>query len=130
MNEHEQFIQVKFNSWRDLAKYVIEGGEVYHQNVRIQCDNGVFNLYFTDFLMNNLQVKKQPTLEELIAIKPRLCWVWDDCDNPNKNKTIALIDSFKNGRYYGGDSPFAWWYCAEMLTNDEIKSFLNTIEII
>ena len=76
MNKYEP---IKFDSWRGLAKYVIDGGKVYyHENQEIKCERGIFNFELTDNVMNNIYTKKQqPELEELIAIKPRLCWVWD-----------------------------------------------------
>ena len=92
-----KYEQIKFDSWQELAKFVIDGGEVY--------------------------IKKQPTLKELIAIKPRLCWVWDCTDDP---KIIREIDCFYNDLYYsGGLSRGMWWQHAQMLTDDEIKQFLG-----
>lgn len=51
---------IKFYSWQELAKYVIDGGEVYYGNDRIIFDfsNSEFNRAFTDHLMENLYIKK------------------------------------------------------------------------
>lgn len=70
---NEKYEPIKFDSWQELAKYVIDGGGVYYEKQKIQCDMGQFNFVLCDSVMNNLCTKKQLTLEELIAIKPRLC---------------------------------------------------------
>lgn len=90
---NEKYEPIKFNSWQELAKYVIDGGEVYY-------------------------VKKQPTLKELIAIKPRLCWV---C---YKNKKFTrLIVNVEHGFFV--DDNGCMYDNAQMLTDDEIKQFLS-----
>ena len=68
---------------------------------------------------NYLYTKKQPTLEELIAIKPRLCWVWD---NKSNNRYIRVVECVFNGYYRTGSIEYD---NAQMLTDDEIKQFLN-----
>ena len=73
---NEKYESIKFDSWQELAKFVIDGGEVYYEGEKIIFDDDYsqFNYQFTEHLMNHLFIKKQQTLEELIAIKPRLCW--------------------------------------------------------
>lgn len=122
---NEKYEPIKFDSWQELAEYVIDGGEVYYGNNRIifNFKKSEFNYSFTDHLMENLFIEKQPTLEELIAIKPRLCWVWDSCD---EEKEVALI----RGVGVGGKRlyvcvGFMSWDNAQMLTDDEIKQFLD-----
>ena len=112
---------IKFDSWQELAKYVIDGGEVYYEGEKIIFDNDYsqFNYQFTEHLMSNTFIKKQQRLEELIAIKPRLCWVWD---HDNDIRDLLPIYSF-DGSYY---SSKRWrWNNAQMLTDDEIKQFLS-----
>jgi len=120
--------QIKFETWQELAKYVIDGGEVYWfgkgntpKLVKFHCS--VFNADIPVLFGNTagvLYVKKQPTLEELIAIKPRLCWVWD-CDV--KNRKMRIIDKVINGKFVT-DAGFSFEY-VQMLTDDEIKKFLS-----
>ena len=116
---------IKFDSWQELAKYVIDGGEVYFKAFQNKYLKITFN--GTQFDTNidilhkdrELFTKKQQTLEELIAIKPRLCWVWD---HDNDIRDLLPIYSF-DGSYY---SSKRWrWNNAQMLTDDEIKQFLN-----
>ena len=82
MSEYEK---VYFDKWQDLAKAVIDGGEIYFfkafddKYIKITLSDASFcvdlSVIFND---RDFYIKKQPTLQELIAIKPRLCWVWDD----------------------------------------------------
>ena len=70
-------------------------------------------------LMDSLYIKKQPTLEELIAIKPRLCWV---CYKNKKFLRLILnVDEFG---FFVDDNGCAYDN-SQMLTDDEIKQFLN-----
>lgn len=113
---------IKFDSWQELAKYVIDGGEVYCNGIKITCDEAGFNFVLDGGVIDSCVIKKQPTLEELIAIKPRLCWVWDE--EKDKPKEIALIKEVtESGRY----ESVGWlhWDSAQMLTDDEIKQFLD-----
>lgn len=120
----DKYEPIKFDSWQELAKYVIDGGEVYFNAFQSKYLKITFN--GTQFDTNldvlhkyrELFIKKQPTLEELIAIKPRLCWVWDYTGDP---KIIREIDCFYNDLYYSG----VWWKHAQILTDDEIKQFLS-----
>lgn len=121
MSDYEK---VYFDKWQDLAKAVIDGGEFYIKNAlgnhsKIEFDGRIFNYHLRSWV-DDLYIKKQPTLAELIAIKPRLCWVWD---GPGDLRIVRVIDSFKKCRYYSG--PSCWWDNAQMLTDDEIKQFLN-----
>jgi len=122
MNKYEP---IKFDSWQELAKYVIDGGEVYYDNeikgfVRINFNGVGFGIDIEKiFDCRNLYIKKQPTLEELIAIKPRLCWVWDYIVT---KKEVVRINKIENGNYYNNR---CYWSRAQMLTDDEIKQFLN-----
>ena len=68
--------------------------------------------------MDSLYIKKQPTLEELIAIKPRLCWVWQV---DKSGKYVVAVSSY-NDLYSNGT---LFWNNAQMLTDDEIKQFLS-----
>ena len=110
----EKYEPIKFDSWQELAKFVIDGGDVYYEGEKIIFDDDYsqFNYQFTEHLMNHLFIKKQPTLEELIAIKPRLCWVWDN----GHDKHVEAINSVSERHLYDN---------AQMLTDDEIKQFLN-----
>ena len=107
---NEKFEPIKFDSWQELAKFVIGGGEVYYdkkEKVIIDFDR---ELMINLRLMDSLYIKKQPTLEELIAIKPRLCWVWD---HDNDIRDLLPIYSF-DGSYYRSKR---WrWNNAQMLT--------------
>ena len=125
--KNEKFEPIKFDSWQELAKYVIDGGEVYYDNI-INCGgfvrinfNGVgFGIDIEKiFDCRNLYIKKQPTLEELIAIKPRLCWVWD---NDVDKKEVVRINEIRNNWYHNNRCR---WINAQMLTDDEIKQFLS-----
>ena len=115
----EKYEPIKFDSWQELAKFVIDGGEVYYGRIKIKFEDSQFNVHFEDELMNHLFIKKQPTLEELIAIKPRLCWVWDRND---QIKAVSSIIRFDGVHY---NSQRCFWTNAQMLTDDEIKQFLN-----
>lgn len=125
---NEKYEPIKFETWQELAKYVIDGGEVYWFG-----KNNVPNLvefdgvrFYADIplLFKNvdgvLYTKKQPTLEELIAIKPRLCWVWD---YDGQEKTIVEIARIEGKWHYRSQRSF--WKNAQMLTDDEIKQFLS-----
>ena len=123
--KNEKFKPIKFDSWQELAKYVIDGGEVYYKsadckNIEI-CFSGVgFNCDVERiFGCRDLYTKKQPTLEELIAIKPRLCWV---CYKNKKFLRLILnVDEFG---FFVDDNGCAYDN-SQMLTDDEIKQFLN-----
>ena len=119
---NEKYEPIKFETWQELAKFVIDGGEVYFNEktkISFDVDESSFNFVFTDHLRNNLYIKKQPTLEELIAIKPRLCWVWDCDDEKKAVSSIVSVDS----QHYRSQRSF--WKKAQMLTDDEIKQFLS-----
>ena len=122
---NEKYEPIKFDSWQELAKYVIDGGEVYYEGEKIIFDDDYsqFNYQFTEHLMSNTFTKKQSTLEELIAIKPRLCWVWDETKT---NKSMNVVYRYNKNNYY----PYLLWnnvgfVNAQMLTDDEIKQFLS-----
>ena len=128
-NEYEK---IEFKTWQELAKFVIDSGEVYaldgyaldgrgdFKQITFSADNFKFNV-FLDVFLNNCYTKKQKTIEELIAIKPRLCRVWDDII---ECKGIDVINRVTNEHYkFRGKS--CGWKHAEMLTDDEIKEFLN-----
>jgi len=117
---NEKFEPIRFDSWRELAKYVIDGGEVYYKsadckNIEI-CFSGVgFNCDVERiFGCRDLYTKKQPTLEELIAIKPRLCWVRNSVYD---DKVLTIVDNY--------ELLVSTWMYYEMLTDDEIKQFLS-----
>lgn len=109
---------IKFDSWRELAKYVIDGGEVYFKAFQNKYLKVTFN--GTQFDTNvevlykdrELFTKKQSILQELIAIKPRLCYVWDD----GNDKHVEAISDTSEIYLYDN---------AQMLTDDEIKQFLS-----
>ena len=118
---NEKFEPIKFDSWQELAKYVIDGGEVYYEGEKIIFDDDYsqFNYQFTEHLMSNTFTKKQSTLEELIAIKPRLCWV---C---YKNKKfLRLILNVDEVGFFVDDNGCVYDN-SQMLTDDESKQFLN-----
>lgn len=126
---NEKYEPIKFNSWQELAKYVIDGGEVYIKNnagsyAKLEFDGICFNYHLNSWI-EDTYTKKQPTLEELIAIKPRLCWVWDGlADSFNLIKKVRVINYCgKEDRYYSGEN--IWWQHAQILTDDEIKQFLD-----
>ena len=121
---NEKFEPIKFDSWQELAKYVIDGGECFvlfnGEYKIVKFDGMQFNW---NLLINKFYIKKQPTLEELIAIKPRLCWVWDKVES---NKSIKVVYDYNKGSY----CPYllfnnVGFVNAQMLTDDEIKQFLN-----
>lgn len=117
----EKYEPIRFDSWQELAKYVIDGGEVYvyfnDEYKLVKFDGMQFNW---NLIINNFYTKKQLTLEELIAIKPRLCWVLS-CDK--KTKIVVEIAKTKDGYYFTKSGGF--WHDVQMLTDDEIKQFLS-----
>lgn len=125
---NEKYEPIKFDRWQELAKHVIDGGEVYVRDgfttIKIYFDGIRFGIKINDKeYMDKLFIKKQPTLEELIAIKPRLCWVWDNVKN---NKSIKVVYDYNKK----SDHPYLLWnnvgfINAQMLTDDEIKQFLS-----
>ena len=125
---NEKYEPIEFNSWQELAKYVIDGGKIYftaldHTYVEVCFSGAGFNCDIERVFANrNSYIKKQPTIEELVAIKPRLCWVWDD--EKDKPKEIALIKGVTESGSY---ESVGWlrWGNAQMLTDDEIKQFLD-----
>lgn len=113
----EQYEKKEFADWRELAKFVIDGGEVYDcEKEKLEFDfvNSRFVFIFTENLMQNLYIKKQPSLEELLKIKPRLCRVGEN---------ILAIYSCKNNVFY--DIEGFGFNDAKMLSDEEIKQFLN-----
>ena len=119
--KNEKYEPIKFDSWQELAKYVIDGGEVYYEGEKIIFDDDYsqFNYQFTEHLMSNTFTKKQPTLEELIAIKPRLCWV---CYK-NKKFLRVIVNIDEHGFFI--DDNGCTYDNSQMLTDDEIKQFFN-----
>ena len=119
--KNEKYEPIKFDSWQELAKYVIDGGEVYYEGEKIIFDDDYsqFNYQFTEHLMSNTFTKKQPTLEELIAIKPRLCWV---CYK-NKKFLRVIVNIDEHGFFI--DDNGCTYDNSQMLTDDEIKQFLS-----
>lgn len=118
---NEKYEPIKFETWQELAKFVIDGGEVYFNEetkISFDVDESLFNFVFTDHLRNNLYIKKQPTLEELIAIKPRLCW----CVYAGR-KFIKLITGYDDGEFISDNG--IRYDNAQMLTDDEIEQFLS-----
>jgi len=121
----EKYELIKFDSWQELAKYVIDGGEVYvyfNDEYKLVKFNGMqFNWNLT---INDFYTKKQPSLEELIAIKPRLCWVWDNHEEYHYIRIITAIINNNNTRnFISRDGEI--WDNAQTLTDDEIKQFLS-----
>ena len=119
--KNEKYEPIKFDSWQELAKFVIDGGEVYYEGEKIIFDDDYsqFNYQFTEHLMSNTFTKKQPTLEELIAIKPRLCWV---CYK-NKKFLRVIVNIDEHGFFI--DDNGCTYDNVRLLTDDEIKQFLN-----
>ena len=118
---NEKYEPIKFDSWQELAKYVIDGGEVYfkaldHKYIKVWFSGVGFNCDIDKVFVNrDTYIKKQQTLEELIAIKPRLLWIWKELEC---KKEIKLVDKY-NYKYIVAT------HCFEMLTDDEIKQFLS-----
>ena len=114
----EKYEPIKFDSWQELAKFVIDGGEVYFKAADCKYNKIRFSGVGFDcdiekvFSIRGIYTKKQSTLEELIAIKPRLCWVWDN----GHDKHVEAINSVSERHLYDN---------AQMLTDDEIKQFFN-----
>jgi len=126
---NKKFEPIKFDSWQELAKYVIDGGEVYfaefdetkekimfHDHRAFNCNINEISRYEV------LYTKKQQTLEELIAIKPRLCWVWDN--DLKRFAVVVLCGDYGEGFKFQ-DINGVRWKNAQMLTDDEIKQFLS-----
>jgi len=119
--ETNRYEPIKFDSWQELAKYVIDGGEVYvdcqwhikFSGVAFNCDIEII------FSNKNLYTKKQPALEELIAVKPRLCWVF----YKNKKFLRVIVNIDEHGFFI--DDNGCTYDSAQMLTDDEIKQFLS-----
>lgn len=108
--------KIEFKTWQELARFVIDGGELFQ---RIGDKYTKINFDYQKPI--DCYTKKQKTIEELIAIKPRLCRVWDDII---ECKGIDVINRVTNEHYkFRGKS--CGWKHAEMLTDDEIKEFLN-----
>lgn len=110
---------IKFDSWQELAKYVIDGGEVYYGCIKIKFDGMKFNHALNESILDRFYVKKQPALEELIAIKPRLCWVF----YKNKKFLRVIVNIDEHGFFI--DDNGCTYDSAQMLTDDEIKQFLS-----
>lgn len=122
---NEEYEKIEFKTWQDLAKFVIDGGEVYGKyrdgSYRPILFNGIEFTEHVEVFFKYCYTKKQQTIEGLIKIKPRLCRVWDDIIECNG---IDIINSVTNENYkFRGKS--CGWKNAEMLTDEEIKEFLN-----
>ena len=122
MSEYEK---VYFEKWQDLAKAVIDGREFFVKNnvcqyFRLSFDGESFNCKLEQWV-ENVYIKKQPTLEELIAIKPRLCWGsgWSDF----REKHLVIITGMNGDYYEGADGTI--WSNVKLVSYDEIKQFLN-----
>lgn len=123
----DKYEPIKFNSWQELAKYVIDGGDVYYKSLH---DGSYIKIMFIDNGFNclirglagdsvcKIFTKKKSTLEELIAIKPRLCWV-----KSGGRRYLKLIISADRGGYCSDNALV--YDNAQMLTDDEIKQFLS-----
>lgn len=124
--ESNKYEPIEFDTEIDVIKHFVNIGDLYVINngeyEKLEFKRNKFNW---DPGLNDFYTKKQPTLEELIAIKPRLCWVWDSC-NDNAEREVALIKSVGDGkrrRYVCVG--FMSWDNAQMLTDEEIKQFLS-----
>lgn len=123
--ETNRYEPIKFDSWQELAKYVIDGGEVYFKAFQSKYLKITFN--GTQFDTNldvlhkdrELFTKKQLKLEELIAIKQRLCWVF----YKNKKFLKVIVNIDEHGFFI--DDSGCTYDNAQMLTDDEIKQFLG-----
>lgn len=118
---NEKYEPIKFDSWQELVKYVTDGGEVWARNnigqyARIVFDGKGFNCDVRGWA-ENTYVKKQPTLEELVSVKPRLFWVWDAHE---KDKVLQLVKDVEDLPFISSD-----WLNHRMLSDDEIKPFLD-----
>ena len=133
---NEKYEPIKFGNWQELAKYVIDGNDVYFRSsidrkyIKVIFSGAGFNCDIERvFDHGDIYTKKAPTLEELIAIKPRLCWVWDGEDGDDEYRYIRIItaETTNNNNnicnFIGRDGEV--WEHAQMLTDDEIKQFLD-----
>lgn len=118
---------IKFNSWQELAKCVMDGGEVYYEPIpnnrrKIYFSGNSFNCDIERVFSNwDTCIKKQQTLKELLKIRPRLCWVWDN--TMFKPREIALITGISEGGRYEAIG-YLKWDNAKLLTDIEIKNIL------
>ena len=67
--------------------------------------------------------ESKPTLSDYLAIKPRLCKVWDNGEDKAVNR-IRLITKCLDGKYKHSDLEI-WYENAEMLTDEEIIQYLE-----
>ena len=120
---NEKYEPIKFNSWQELAKYVIDGGEVYfqaadHKRINIGFHGAGFNCDLERVFANrDTYTRRQPTLKELIAVKPRLFWVWNGLEI---HKKLRLVEDLEELQFVRVN-----WQNHRMLTDDEIKQFLD-----
>lgn len=119
-----KYEKVKFDTVQELAKAVIDGGEFYYEGVLITYVCGEFNFHLYPSILNRVFVRKEMTMEELVAIKPRLCHVWDgELSKQIKHiEVITAINAKEKDKYIG---TFSTWRYAEALTDSEIKQFLS-----
>lgn len=75
-------------------------------------------------IVNSLQVEITPTIQDAIAEKPRLCWVWY-AETENPKNMLVLIEScnmFLEQPFHGCKAAYKH---AELATLEEIKQFLG-----
>lgn len=72
-------------------------------------------------ILTSLYCEEEYSLADLISIKPRICRVWTSIGD----KRITLVLYYENGSHYPYITKFGSYTNAELLTDDEIKQFLN-----
>ncbi len=76
--------------------------------------------------INSLQVEITPTIQDAIAEKPRLCWVWDSCKENPKNNLITVTKHIADSPYpFRPVSDGFGFVHAELATLEEIKQYLG-----
>lgn len=72
--------------------------------------------------INSLQIEVPCTIQDALAEKPRLCWVWIDSRDKAKLMVVNRYDNASDCPFVGS---FVQYKHAELATLEEIKHYLE-----
>lgn len=123
-----------FESWQDLAMHIIKYGHTntiyykeYGEYIPIKFYGKSFSCNIIEHSSFNIYIKI-PNIEEVVANKPVLCWVWDD---EEEAKQLGIIVSVNENLmpYIFVDDRNTTWKNAKILSKQEMFETLHIEKI-
>ncbi len=131
----KKYKPANLQSVKEFIQRMLDGEEFY-------CEHNDYTYYFNgfDFVafsgycradkftpanvadIHTFQTLVPYTIQDAIAEKPRLCWVWD---NDRNIRQLFIVHSYLNDNGYPFRTEYSFFKHAELATLEEIKQYLG-----